>query len=166
MGDRLLHRRLGKTGPGGDGLQAGADPGPALAPAAAPQPEIDEEGRGAAVVADQVAHQHVGYVGVERFRDISGPEPITGGGRDRPEKAAGKERAEGRAGSLSEELDAASQLLRTTSKRRAVLCRPDVVARSVTMNLHRSLLSPSRTTNASPSRPPPVMGPDPYHYSI
>src|SRR5580765_4786111 len=38
---------------------------------------------------------------------------------------------------------------------------PGGVVRSVTMNPHCSLLSPCRTTNANPSRPPPVLGLDP-----
>ena len=90
-----------------------------------------------------------------------GPDPlpevaVIGRGRRLARRAP-----KGGPGSPSEAIDAASRLLRPTAKRRAVLCRPDVVARSVTMNLHRSLLAPSRTTNASPSRPPPVMGTDP-----
>src|SRR5262245_11310480 len=38
---------------------------------------------------------------------------------------------------------------------------PGRVAASVTMNLHRSLLTPCQTTNANPSRPPPVPKADP-----
>src|SRR4051794_2966403 len=65
VGDGFLDRRLREPGPGRDGLKARTDPGTALAPARAPEPEIDQEGRGGAVVADQVAHQYVGDIGVE-----------------------------------------------------------------------------------------------------
>src|SRR4051794_23092987 len=69
--------------------------------------------------------------------------------------------AKGGSGYPSEALDAGSRPLRPTAKRRAVLCRLDCVARSVTMNLHRSFLAPCQTTNANPSRLPPVPRLDP-----
>src|SRR5205085_11226629 len=79
----------------------------------------------------------------------SAPEAAVIGRRSR----LGRRAPLGGPGSPTKVLDAPSRLLRSTAKRRAVLCRPDVVPRSVTMNSHRSLLTPSRTTNANPSRP-------------
>src|SRR6185312_9749699 len=41
---------------------------------------------------------------------------------------------------------------------------PGGVVASVTMNLHRSLLTPCQATNANPSRPPPVVSSDPWFH--
>src|SRR3954470_10093934 len=85
---------------------------------------------------------------------------MAGGGRDRPERPADKERGEGRArqpGRGTRRWQPASP-----ADRKAAGCPlpPGGVIASVTMNPHRSLLTPCQTTNASPSRPPPVPGPD------
>src|SRR3954467_11975979 len=93
---------------------------------------------------------------------ISGSEPGTGGGRDRPGKVAGKESAAGRVRIPVQ--GARRPQPPSPADREAAGCPlpPGGVVASVTMNLHRSLLTPCRTTNANPSRPPPVPNTDPH----
>jgi len=78
-----------------------------------------------------------------------------GGGRDRPGKVAGKERVEGRARQPGRGTRRPQPPSPADRKAAGCPLPPGRVVASVTMNLHRSLLTPCQTTNANPSRPPP-----------
>src|SRR5215208_634989 len=63
-GDGVLHGALREAGPLGDGAQARLGPA-ARVGGVAPEIQVDEEGRRAAVVADEVGEQDVDHVCVE-----------------------------------------------------------------------------------------------------
>ena len=65
MPDRALHAGFRQASAGRNGLQAHRDRIARQLLAVAQQEEIDHEGRGTAIVTDQVRHQHIRHVRVE-----------------------------------------------------------------------------------------------------
>ena len=62
----VLHCTLGKPGFVGQNAQAGIDRSPALASSAAGKIEIDEECRRLLIVSDNIAHEHIQNVIIDR----------------------------------------------------------------------------------------------------